>query len=194
MSPSCHPQDELLLDYAAGALSGAARRVVATHFAFCDSCRRFAATLEDVGGALLEELPPQPLDPIGFERMMERLAADVDEQPAPAPHDAVFPRPLLACMPAGPSGLRWRPILPGLAVASIRSVPDGARFWLLRARHGRAVPRHGHFHREMVCVLEGGFSDEAGYYGLGCFAVFDDTAKHRVIAGSDGLLCVIAYD
>jgi putative transcriptional regulator len=194
MNPSHHPQDELLLDYAIGALFGAARLVVATHLAFCDSCRRFAATLEDVGGALLEELPPQPLDPTGFERMMERLGADVDERQAPASYDPVFPRPLLACMPAGPSGLRWRPLLPGLAVAAIRSVPDRARFWLLRARSGRAVPRHGHVRREMVCVLEGGFSDEAGYYGRGCFVVFDEAVKHRVIAGPHGLLCVIAFD
>jgi putative transcriptional regulator len=65
----------------------------------------------------------------------------------------------------------------------------------MRIRAGRAVPRHTHRGYELVCVLEGGFSDAAGHYGRGDVAVADDGVDHQPTADADGdCICLAVTD
>jgi len=48
-----HPDDALLLAYAAGGLDDAMSLILATHLSFCTRCRRLVARQEEIGGALL---------------------------------------------------------------------------------------------------------------------------------------------
>jgi len=51
-----HPSEELLFDYASGAISEAWGLSVATHLAFCSECRDKVAEIEAIGGCLLDGL------------------------------------------------------------------------------------------------------------------------------------------
>jgi putative transcriptional regulator len=194
MSPAHHPQDEILLDYAAGALAGPEALVIATHLALCATCRKTAQLLDDVGGVMLNELPAASVDADGLARLFDRGESRSAATPSRLSSDSVYPAPLLACMPSGPQALRWWPLLPGLSVSVLRSPPGGPRAWLLRGRPRRSLPRHGHSGRELVCVVEGSFSDETGTYDRGSFAAFETGLKHRVAAGQNGCLCVVSSE
>jgi putative transcriptional regulator len=52
----------------------------------------------------------------------------------------------------------------------------------LRCRPGSAIPAHTHAGLEAVLVLQGGFRDQGGHYGLGDIAVADGTINHRPVA------------
>jgi len=56
-----HIGDDLLLNYASGALDEASSLLVATHLALCPTCRGRAERAEMIGGELLESLPPAEL-------------------------------------------------------------------------------------------------------------------------------------
>ena len=77
--PRHHPPETLLLEYATGALHEAQALAVATHLAYCPACRRQARLLDELGGALIDTLPPEPLPPDALSALIARL----DEAPIP---------------------------------------------------------------------------------------------------------------
>ena len=114
-APQHHPSHELLLGYAAGALTDAVDLVVATHLSLCPTCRADVERLDAVGGALLEGAPP-----------VEALHADdaldaIFDAPAaapgpivpPPPGPAWLPQPLRSRVGALPDH-RWQRLVPGM--------------------------------------------------------------------------------
>lgn len=85
--------------------------------------------------------------------------------------------------------LEWRVFLPGIKRCLIwRDAKGEASF--LRCRPGAAIPSHTHQGREAVLVLQGGFSDAGGHYGVGDIAVSDGSIDHRPVADRT-LECII---
>jgi putative transcriptional regulator len=83
----------------------------------------------------------------------------------------------------------WRAFLPGIRRCRVTySACGDASF--LRCRPGSAIPSHTHHGREAVLVLQGGFSDEGGHYGLGDIAVSDGSIDHRPVADR-AIECII---
>ena len=68
-----HPPMDLLIEYATGALPVAQSACVAAHLSYCQHCRQLVERLEDVGGAHLERLDPQPVGESVLETVMARL-------------------------------------------------------------------------------------------------------------------------
>ena len=65
MNITHHPSDELMLDYASGALSEGWALAVATHLSMCDSSSGLLRGMETIGGILLDCLlytSPSPRD------------------------------------------------------------------------------------------------------------------------------------
>jgi putative transcriptional regulator len=79
--PTAHPDEELLLDYAAGILAPAPALAIATHLAFCPICNQNTRILQHLAGAVLEQIDPVPLSHGALERLMDRL-----DQLSPLPH------------------------------------------------------------------------------------------------------------
>lgn len=187
-----HASPTTLLSYAAGTLPEALGIVVATHLTRCASCRRTVATMEAVGGALLEALPPAPVasggqDPDLVERLLAR--ANDPEPAAPPILHAALPAPLDR-VPMG----RWWPIAPGIRWRSMR-VRGKAWGGLIRVLPGRALPRHGHVGMELTCVLSGAFADGGEDYVAGDLA--EPAADHDdppIATGTEPCLCVIATE
>ncbi|KJS36319.1 MAG: hypothetical protein VR70_14045, partial [Rhodospirillaceae bacterium BRH_c57] len=89
MSVTHHPSDAVLVAYGAGSLGEGLALVVAGHLAFCPRCRDRIASIEAVGGALLEEIEPQApeaaMDPGALDAMLARLDTLPADVPLPPP-------------------------------------------------------------------------------------------------------------
>lgn len=210
--PNHHPSDALLVAYGAGSLGEGLSLAVAVHLAHCPDCRATLAEVEALGGALLEDLPPAPLESLSLAATLDRL--DREEAPAnpckalrikphwgkpkagstPAPVPAL-PRPLRAYVPSL-DGLSWQRLAPGVRrVELLPRTASGGAAQLLRIAPGTALPHHGHGGLELTVVLSGHFADELGRYGPGDLAEVDGDTNHQPIADSHrDCICLIATD
>ncbi len=215
-----HPSDASLLAYANGGMSVALALVVATHLAQCAPCQRTLATLEAVGGVLLDALPAagpaagvrvpnfsgfgvadafvEPalpagaVDPDGLAPgALQQVLARLDDPLPP------FPSVLYPTLPAPlnrvPMG-RWWPIARGVRWKPLHV---GGVAWggLVLAQPGRALPRHGHSGLELTCVLSGAFSDGGLSYAVGDLAEPDgDHDDPPAVMGAEPCLCILASE
>lgn len=175
-----HPDDVLLLAYAAGGLDAAMSLILATHLTFCARCRRLVAGHEQIGGALLEDIPPVAMDGGALALVMARL----DEPAAPEPRQPSndnTPAPLRAVLGRDLSDLRWRKMGPNLGYVNLyRQGPVAVR--LLRGAPGTDTGRHGHHGMEYTLVLRGGYTDATGNYGPGDLQVASGELQHNPVA------------
>ena len=182
---SRHPApDELLLDYAAGALPDGPALAVALHVALDPQSQRTVDRLNAVGGALLDREPATALDDSALERALARLdAVPVEPRPtAAARRKPVFdwaPAPLA---PHLRPGMDWRRVMGKFDEIRLDLPGNFHRVSLLRLESGRGLPEHKHAGYEYTVVLQGGYTDETGNYGVGDFAVGPGDQRHEPIA------------
>lgn len=200
-----HPPEDLLVCYAAGSLGEAQALAVATHLAYCPACRRENGRLDEIGGALLEDLPPEPLAEDALASLLARLDCEGGEEPAGAACDAgdsgvlgdmPVPEPLRTYLRERAGGAGWTVLAEG--VQSLRldvgKPPEVAE--ILRMTPGSALPAHRHSDQELILVLRGSFSEAAGpfadaggRYAGGDLGEFEGGSIHTVLAGEDGCVC-----
>lgn len=164
MSIAHHPEEALLLAYAAGSTDEPASLVVATHLALCGGCRRAIAEAESAGGVLLEDAQPQAVDANSLDAVLARL--DAQEQRKPTRARGVTPEPLRSYLGGELADVNWRHLAGGLW--DFRIMKRGksvAR--LLKATPGTAVYEHTHEGEEITLILTGGLTDHTGQYHRG---------------------------
>ena len=175
--------EELLLDYAAGALAQGPALAVALHVALDPMARRAVGQLDALGGALMEGESGAAVDDGALERTLARLdGIAVEPRPAPPvvrPGFEWAPPPLARLIGAD---ARWRNVLGGFEEIRLRLPGDSHRVSLLRLRPGRGLPMHRHVGTEYTVVLQGGYTDSTGNYGVGDFAVGPGPEQHEPIA------------
>lgn len=201
---SFHPSQDLLVDYATGALPDPFSLMIATHLALCPECRAGTRRLEAVGGAMLQEIEPTALRPGALDQIMARLdeAEGARQIVAPQivapqivapqdPFDGRIPEPLLSRV----AGSSWRKVSKGIDEIILPTELDGVTAQLLRIRAGAKVPRHNHQGHEYTLVLAGGFSDHIGRFGPGDLTVADSALTHTPVADPDqDCLCLAIVD
>ena len=203
--PSHHPGEAFLLDYAAGGLSGAFAVAVATHLTYCPECRRQLQALEAIGGAILEDTPEVACADGALERVMALLdKAPSFDLPARQPRGIAdadwrhFPTPLRRFLADGEEQgghkLAWQPVLRGFEKIVLDSDDPGVQMRLLRFAGGWSAPRHKQSGTELVVVLDGGFVDQFGRYGVGDISVVEPQVTHQPVADSGGCLCLSAWE
>lgn len=177
-----HPSEELLLAYASGAADEATALILATHMAFCARCRVQNQELERVGGTLLQNLPPAPLDGGALEKTLARLdqVTAFERRPRAVSRDGT-PRVLRDYIGGDLSDVRWRRIGPRLSYVPLLR-RDGVTARLLRGVPGAATGVHRHAGLEYTLVLKGGFSDETGSYAPGDLQVMEGDMRHNPVA------------
>jgi putative transcriptional regulator len=180
---SRHPApEELLLDYAAGALPEGLALAVGLHVALDPEARRMVDRLNALGGALIERESESGLDEDALERTLARLDK-IAVEPRPAPF---VPRPGFEWAPPalarylGPNP-RWRRVLGGFEEMRLAMHGDSHRVSLLRLMPGRGLPVHRHAGTEHTVVLQGGYTDATGNFGVGDFT-FGPDSEHEPIA------------
>ncbi|HYI04926.1 MAG TPA: ChrR family anti-sigma-E factor [Reyranella sp.] len=178
-----HPApEELLLDYAAGALAAGPALAVALHVALDPAARRTVERLGALGGALMEGEGDTPFDEALLQSTLARLDG-VSVEPRPQPY---VPRPGFEWAPAplaphlGPQ-LSWRRVFGGFEEMRLK-LPGEHRVSLLRLEPGHGLPMHRHVGDEFTVVLQGGYTDSTGNYGVGDFAVGPGPEEHEPIA------------
>ncbi len=201
--PAHHPAPELLLDYAAGNLREVQALLVASHLAYCPDCRAQVAELEACGGALMEDLPPEPVSDSLFDAVMTRLSETrlgetAAAPPPPAqepPSRSLLPGPLRRAIGAEPEALDWVRIVPGIHLSTWAISAGTASACLLRMGPRARVPAHRHTDSEMLLVMKGGFSDQFGAYRIGDVASYETGTPHHAVADADGeCLCLLVQD
>lgn len=192
-----HPASETLLACATGTLAAAHAVVVRAHAQGCPQCRATLGALEAAGGALLGDLPPEPLETATFGHLLTRL-----DTPAPVPRSA--PRQADLALPEGmrlPAALndagigRWLRVAPGVRYSRV-CLPwaSAQNVMLLRVAGGRRVPHHSHGGMELTQVLWGGFHDNSGVYGPGDLGETDETIAHQPVADPEGCICLASLE
>lgn len=195
MTITHHPPDELLADFATGALDQAEHLVVAVHAAQCPVCRRFVRAMEQLAGAALEDVTPVPLTPGSFEAVMVRVR-EAPKQEIATPASSTADREddglpeALRRLPIGKS--RW--VAPGVSLRPILLPGLGkSRSFLLQSAPGTQMLEHTHSGNELTCVLKGSFSHAGGTFVPGDFDFGDEAVDHRPIVGGDEpCLCLVA--
>jgi putative transcriptional regulator len=195
-----HPPLELLVEYATGAAVEPIALATSCHLACCEDCRGTVASLEMVGGALLDEIEPLALADSAWTAMERRL----DEAEAPA-------RPIAAVSESEVSRMVPPPLRPYVRSAETRTgwrrmgrwfeelrlpVPvAGFKTALMRLDPGSIMPVHSHRGREYTLVLAGGFHDGEQHFLPGDFALRDASDRHQPIVDVDGgCLCLVVLD
>jgi putative transcriptional regulator len=193
MTISHHPPDELLTAFAAGTLDLGQHVAVATHLVGCPHCRTMARAMEQVGGVVMDGLPPSEMSPGAFAAVEARLGGSAAVVPAPA--SAGF-RDITGLPPFVRSyGDRsWKWIAPKVHFRPIELPrPSDTRVFLLRSKPGTKMVEHTHTGFEMTCVLSGSFAHDGGRFGPGDFDFGDGSDDHDVVVDStEDCICLVA--
>jgi len=197
-----HLSEELILDYATGALGEGWSVPVATHLALCPACRQRVSAAEAVGGGLLETLSPAAVSSGTLDAVMARLdteeTAGAPAQTAVAHEQGkkpILPEPLRSYAGGDVDGLDWQRLGP---VAHQLLIPTGdgeTTVRLLKIPAGKPVPEHSHGGLELTLVLSGTYSDATGNYRRGDIQVADENLEHQPHAGAgEDCICLAVTD
>ena len=197
-TPSFHPDQFILADYAAGSLHGAVALPLAVHLEYCEQCRAETHQLQEVGAQLFEGLDPVPVSDGALEQLLRCIdSADPSEAPpvrCAAPADPSLPRVLQTLIPAGLDALEWKRI-GSLRSSRLRFGDPAREVALQHISAGGKVLEHGHRGAEITVVINGSFSDQDGCYRPGDFLVRGPEDIHRPVAAQDGdCLCLAVLE
>lgn len=188
--PNHHPDESLLIEYAAGSLNEAKSLLIATHLTLCPQCRDAVRDGEAIGGALLRASAylvgvGEPDDPTA--------SGDVPRAPRLAVTDSSLPNPLRDYIGIPMSKIQWTPLWRGLCEYALPQF--GARVRLLSIPGGGRMPRHTHEAEELTLVLQGAFADGRGHYARGDVATADTSINHRPQADAgEHCICLAVED
>ena len=185
---SHHPAGDLLLSYSAGSLGEGWSLAVATHLAYCQSCRQEASAADELGGALLQAEDTADVAPSLFDELLPKLDLDGDTETGLV-EDRTFiqaevPVPLRNYIGDTFKYVPWSS-LGGGAFQYMIDTGDEGQARLLKIPAGCAVPEHGHIGRELALVLRGSFSDQIGNFEPGDLEDADDALVHQPLAGRE---------
>lgn len=200
-----HPDDNILAEYSAGALTWALSLGVAAHLHFCPECRNRVASMNQIGAALLSSCQPQAMDAGALDQLMQRIKR-ADDQDLQAMHQPVEPRlhkdKMLSDLPLvltkllpKNQPLRWKFVSPSLKMTRLQTGQSQYEVALNRIRAGGKVAEHDHRGLEVNVVLKGSFSDGDGVYTPGDFLVRQSGEIHRPTAAqNEDCLCFTITD
>jgi putative transcriptional regulator len=191
-----HPSDMLLAAFATGTLDLGQHVAMATHLAACAHCRSFVRAIEEVGGALLERMPPAEMPHDAVSRIESRLDGSNAQRSVaePAARGEVGEVPGLPVFVRKYRFESWRWIAPKVHVRPIK-LPEASdtRVFLLKSGPGTKMLPHTHSGLEMTCVLMGAFRHDGGYFGPGDFDFGDESVEHEpVVEAAGDCICLVA--
>ncbi len=196
-----HPDDEILVRYAAGELTEAWSLLVATHNAMCPECRAKTRAAEAIGGALVSDASPASMASDALEATLARAEAVRESTAAPAPvsHDTgarpVLPEPLRSYAGSDIGGLKWRRLGRGAFQVPLIAARNAPTARLLKIPAGRPVPEHGHNGLELTMVLQGSFVDDGTRFAAGDVETADTDLEHRPVADpGEDCICLAVTD
>ena len=195
-----HPNDELLMSFAAGQLPDALGLMIACHVENCTACRESVHKYESLGGDILEQCTEETVSPDLLEKTLALLDSNESEQSKSferASYERLknIPRPLRRFVKSDYDALEWS----GFS-KNIREFPlqiDDGRYTtkLYRIKAGQELPEHTHEGNEFTLVMSGSFSDRTCDYSEGDFILADQSTTHQPRASMDqDCICLAVMD
>jgi putative transcriptional regulator len=184
-----HPGDNLLLSYAAGTTDEATSLVLATHLALCPQCRRAVASVEALGGAMLEGGKSTPLSDGAWQSVLSRLDAAPAAKLSVSRGSFAVPEPLRSYLGGDLDRVKWTKLAGGICFKPLLRRGD-ARAYLIRSKAGQGVGWHTHHGEELTLCLTGGYTDETGQYARGDLQSTTPDILHRPVA-DEGEDCIV---
>lgn len=189
MTITHHPDDALLLSYAAGSTNQGQSLIVAVHLTLCSRCRRVVANGEAAGADFLRTTKPEPLLSDAFESVLSRLDRVVTKISQPVSAKSSLPRPLQHYIDDDLDNLSWNRIGFGISYKPLfRHGATDVR--LIRSESGQGVGVHTHRGEELTLVLSGGFTDTTGHYLHGDVQTAASDVLHAPLA-DEGEDCIV---
>ncbi len=190
---SFHPTDVELAEYASGTADWAVSISVGVHLQFCQECRSKVARLNAIGAHCLEtESCKTEMSKGSFQKtlnLIKKVESSDDLNGAqiesPALKDNLNLPKVLRKIVKNTHGLKWSRISPSLREAKLVTEQNKYQVSLHRIKKGGKAVEHDHQGREIVCVIEGSFSDKDGSYLPGDYLVRNPGDTHRPTATSD---------
>ncbi|MCA0043190.1 ChrR family anti-sigma-E factor [Celeribacter litoreus] len=188
---SHHIPDSLLAAYAVGSLPEHYALVVATHVSMCLECRAGYEAHQAMGGMVLEGCAEESVSSDTKSALLDLL--DVPYEPEPIYRKSgVYPGPIMEALKGRPP--KWKSLGLGVRQSVLAGDSEGS-VRLLYIPPGQAVPDHGHNGIELTLVLQGSFSDETGWFGVGDMEVAGPELEHTPIADAGPpCICLAATD
>ncbi|MDX1451363.1 MAG: ChrR family anti-sigma-E factor [Oleiphilaceae bacterium] len=194
-----HPNDELLMQFAAGQQSNALGLAIACHLETCAVCRERTAMYDRLGGELLTVSDPVPVSNDLLNRIMNKLDEGDSEEPWKAEQVIIdipkVPRPLRRFVPDELSKLNWTGFSRNIKEFELPIIDPvyKAKFYKISA--GKELPVHTHRGNEYTMVMQGSFSDNAGEYHTGDFILADTSTIHQPRAAeNEDCICFAVMD
>jgi putative transcriptional regulator len=189
-----HPDHNLLAEYAAGTLHTAQAVAISAHLHFCTKCQQEVQRLEQIGGAMIEDLQPQALTEQSFDDLINAIekAEKVKQHVKPKSQA----QPMSSSLPNVVTKLINQEDLKWFKTGALKTAPLTVgqidhEVSLQEIRAGAKVPKHDHGGVEMTVVLEGSFSDKDGIYQAGDFILKQPGEVHQpVSARNQDCLCL----
>ena len=190
---SFHPSDVELAEYASGSSDWAVGICIATHLHFCRECREKVMKLNALGAHCMEvESSKSEMPENGFNKTLERikqLEANKGEKETAAVQERGYNKlqlpHVLRKIIKNPKDLKWSRISPSLKEAKLVTEQNKYQVSLHKIKKGGKSAEHDHRGREIVCVIDGSFSDKDGTYLPGDYVVRNPGDTHRPMATSD---------
>lgn len=192
-----HPNNELLMSFAAGQLPNSLGIMVACHLEQCHSCRQQTHLYEQLGGELLGDLPEETVGTNVLSRILDRI-----DEPVSAPSlatadrgDLAIPRPLRRFIPGALDTLEWSGMTKSIREFDIEIDDPQFKAKLYKIGAGKELPEHTHEGNEFTYVIDGSFADKTCQYHEGDFILADTQTIHQPRATMDkDCICFAVMD
>lgn len=199
MKPTFHPHEELLMEYASGALGESHALMVATHLSFCPVCRETVRKMETFGGEMLDQLTEAQMPASAKTALFDQLN-DLPPEPLRSTtslsrgSNCEFP-PLQGYLTDGLASASWRRLGPAVRYADLNKGRDGADAQLIHVKAGRKSIQHTHTGDEWTLVLKGAYDDGVGRYQAGDAVFADRDTDHNPMAlPQEDCICLVVID
>lgn len=194
-----HPEELMLMNYAAGNLSSAEALIISVHLANCHQCQTYVRQTNLLGGVLFEKITPAADDKLDdvdafIAALPERKNMPAEVRPSA---EKGFKNPLAKYLPADLHNLAWKKQTSTISKFDLSGLigEKGVNVVLQKISAGAQVPKHTHKGTEYTMILSGGFSDELGVYHQGDFISRDASHKHSPTAlQNEDCICLAVLD
>ena len=187
--------EDIITEYATGTLSPAKHIIVACQSEIAEAVAERVAFQEEVAASFIEEADGQSLSPLFMGNVLANLPQQESANENAVPKQGLAPKSLRHLLGHGLKELKWKSLVPGVAVHDIlgdRKTKDGDRLYLLRAKGGMRMPDHGHNGEEWTLILTGSYRIGDKRFSRGDLHIEDETEIHspHIDEGED-CICLV---
>jgi len=188
-----HPDENDLIEYAAGGVDWAVGICISTHLHYCPACRLKLNELNALGGHCMESAPAAGLNNVNLMNTMAKIKAakaglDAEKnkmipstsEPQGSTYNSL--PTVLKKVIKNPKSIKWSTVTPSLRSAHLVTEQNKFEVCLHKIKKGGKVAEHDHRGLEVTVVLEGSFSDEKGTYNPGDYIIKKPGDTHRPTA------------